>query len=151
MLFSSKKLAFQRQRQLFIDAYLKKDRPVWFALGSAWTGLDLSGQQYNIPAKDDYLLNDLIIPKVPFGLNTSMTGLSRNARWTTAKGVTVSFPTSSRNDAAFLFKQGVGRLIRREGVPQKHLWVLDSRIWLKNKKVYGVFQDILKPYSKGVV
>lgn len=150
MLFSSKKLAFQRQRQLFIDASLKKDRPVWFALGSAWTGLDLSGQQYNIPAKDDHLLSDLIIPKVPFGLNTSMTGLSRNTRWTNAKGITVSFPTSSRNDAAFLFKQGVGRLIRREGVPQKHLWVLDSRIWLKNKKVYGVFQDILKPYSKGV-
>lgn len=148
MMYHDRNIAFQQQKMNFINQSLKKKRPVWFALGNAWTGLDISGQHHDLPAKDDNLLTDLIIPRVPFGMNTSMTGLSRNRFQINLEGKLTVFPTSGRNDAAFLFKQGIGRLVRREGVPAKHLWVLDARIWLKSPKMYGVFQQILAPYAK---
>lgn len=147
MMFHDRGIAFQQQKMNFINQSLQNKRPVWFALGNAWTGLDISGHQYDLPAKEDNLLTDLIIPRVPFGLNTSMTGLSRNNFQVNEAGKLTVFPTSGRNDAAFLFKQGIGRLVRREGVPAKNLWVLDARIWLKDRKMYGVFQQILAPYK----
>ncbi len=147
MIFQDRHIPFSAQLKEFIDRSHAGDRPVWFALGNAWTGINISGQHLCIPADQDNILTDLVIPRVPFGMNSTMTGLYRNSRRKMQNGEYTPLPTSGRNDAAFLFKQGIGRLIRREGVPDKNLWILDGRIWKKSKKFYGVFQRILENYQ----
>lgn len=145
-IFQDKSIPFSVQLNKFLEMAKDGERPIWFALGNAWTGTDITGQHFGILAEQDNILSDLVIPRIPFGMNSTMTALTRNRRMKTENGYT-PLPLSGRNDAAFLFKQGVGRLVRREGVPNKNLWILDSRIWLGNKKFYGVFQRILKIYE----
>jgi Rad3-related DNA helicase len=46
--------------------------------------------------------------------------------------------------AAFQFRQGLGRLIRREGVTNRRLWLLDARMWRDDAPWYmAYFQNLL--------
>ncbi len=146
-IYQDGRLAFGSLVGMYMDQAAMGKRPVWFAMGPAWEGLDLSGEHKGIPAEQDNILSDLVILRIPFGLNKSLAGQMRNLSYKSG-GTYKSFPANSRTEAAFQFKQGVGRLVRREGVPPKHLWVLDGRIWTKNYSFYGVFQRILKYYKK---
>ena len=72
----------------------------------------------------DRLLTDLVLPRVPRGTEHSPIHQARRA-W---------MPTAEQDRAAFQFRQGIGHLIRREGVRDRRLWVLDGRIWEPSQK-----------------
>lgn len=104
-------------------------RPVWVGLGAAWTGIDLSDEQ--VEAADDAMLSDLVITRLPVGLNRSLTHERRHA--------IAGFKITSL-EGAWALRQGLGRLVRRPGVQGKNLWVLDARLSSKEPWV--------APYNK---
>ncbi len=100
-------------------------RPVWLGVGSAWTGIDLS--DYKAEPAQDRLLTDLVITRLPVGLNRTITHDRR---------VQIAGFRIIAQEALWMFRQGLGRLVRREGVQKRQLWVLDGRIdgsepWVK--------------------
>ena len=120
----------------FKQAYKEGRKTVWLATGSAWTGLDCSDT--SVSADKDLLLTDLVIPKVPFGVERSLAHLRRQK----------TLPTAERDRALFQFKQGVGRLIRRPGLLHRKLWILDSRInGVEKPWLYKPFQTLIAQYS----
>jgi CRISPR type IV-associated DEAD/DEAH-box helicase Csf4 len=92
-------------------------RPIWLATGGAWTGLDLTDDK--VPADKDQLLTDLIIPGIPFGLDQNTTHMDRLRRM----GFVAEIMVAQRK-----LRQGLGRLIRREGVQNRRIWMLDARV-----------------------
>lgn len=109
----------QEQKAQFLAMREQGEKALWFAVGAAWTGLDISGA--GAPLDDD-ILTDLIIPKIPFGANMSLSHSIR--RQSSFHGSTIeALETYMR------FKQGIGRLVRREGLrPNRRIWVLDGRL-----------------------
>ena len=99
------------------ELYRQGKRPVWIGVGSSWTGINLSDTA--VPAHEDFMLTDLVITRLPAGLNRTLTHERRHAL---AGFMLVAQETS------WHFRQGLGRLIRREGVLRRNLWVLDSRV-----------------------
>ena len=122
-------LSLQRQSEQFLTVNLAGSKPIWLAVGSAWTGLDIGGHEpmerllgrSKIPAEHDNVLTDLVIPRLPFGTNQSITHLKR-------RSMNPSMPWDLL-DAAFRYLQGLGRLVRRKGLPKnRRIWVLDGRM-----------------------
>lgn len=101
----------------FKTAHKSGRRPVWIGLGAAWTGINLSDSEVD-PAEDTMLTN-LVITRLPVGLNRSLTH-ERRVSIAGFKVVTL--------EAIWQLRQGLGRLVRRPGVQNRHLWVLDSRL-----------------------
>lgn len=93
-------------------------RPIWLATGTAWTGLDL--RDASVPATEDHLLTDVIIPRLPINPASSLHGNLRQRRMGLAM---------LRLEVALRLRQGMGRLVRAEGQPDRRLWVLDGRMW----------------------
>lgn len=127
-------------------------KPLWLATGAAWTGLDIGGHEpwqalfgEKIPADMDNVLTDLVIPRIPYGLNKSLT---HSHRVSARPGIPWEML-----DTMFRLKQGFGRLIRRMGLPDnRRLFLLDGRI--HEKAFAGVMAQInmlLKPYKREVV
>lgn len=113
------KQSVQEQLRRFAAA----ERPIWITVGGAWTGLDINGKDHGRadPATDN-LLTDLVIPRIPYGLNRTMSHYARTARERDSTPYEL-FDTTMR------FKQGVGRLIRRQGLPRnRRIFMLDARI-----------------------
>lgn len=109
--------------------------PIWLATGPAWTGLDL--QDASRPAEEDVLLTDLVIAKLPFGTNHSSVHNNR-----------ASYNFQAEVDRAALeFKQGLGRLVRRAGLQDRRIHLLDPRI-NSSSPHYTVFRMLLRPYYK---
>src|SRR3989344_1298446 len=102
-------------------AFREKSRmginPIAVATGGAWTGLDLSDN--DVEPKDDFLLTDLVITAIPFNTQRSFLHAQKVQR----VGMQVEI-----NYALRKFTQGVGRLIRRPGLQQRRLWILDGRL-----------------------
>lgn len=79
--------SLQRQSERFLQLTVEGKRPLWLAVGSAWTGLDIGGHEPlerllgspQIPAAQDNVLTDLVIPRLPFGTNQSITHLRRKS------------------------------------------------------------------------
>lgn len=119
-------LSVQRHRYLAHVHHGRK--PVWLAVGAAWTGLDVGGHQpwkalygAEIPETEDNVVTDLVIPRIPFGTNRTMTHLTRLERNSTVPWEIL--------DAVFRIKQGMGRLVRRGGLPaNRRIFILDGRI-----------------------
>lgn len=86
-------------------------RPVWLGLGAAWTGIDLSDESATDPA-DDTMLTDLVITRLPVGLNRTLTHERRIA--------IAGFSIVSL-EGVWQLRQGLGRLVRRPGVRNKNL------------------------------
>ncbi len=101
----------------FLRLGRKMARPVWLATGSAWTGLDLADRNASDPTRD-VLLTDLVITRIPFGTNKTAVHLARIKR--------LGFDVEAM-EAALRLKQGLGRLIRREGVTNRRIWMMDGR------------------------
>ena len=117
MLCHERGLSVASQKNAFIAARSQGIRPVWLASGSAWTGLDITDE--GRAAKADLLLTDLMILRVPIGLNRTSTQFTRRR----ALGYNaVLF------EAAFVLRQGLGRLMRRQGLTARRIWLLDGRI-----------------------
>lgn len=123
IIYSDGKSTFSQQRTAFMEEAKKGNKPIWLAVGGAWTGLDINGKDVGIDdALEDNILTDLVIPRIPFGLNKTITHemRRRNAYYGSIYEVL---------DTAMRFKQGLGRLVRREGLPHnRNIWFLDSRI-----------------------
>lgn len=109
---------FRRALAQFHDGYSRGVRMVWLATGPARTGLNLSSGP---EPKDDWLLTDVVIPRIPYGTERSAIHRARMAWMNSAE----------RDRAAFQLRQGIGRLIRREGVKNRRLWMLDGRLHRK--------------------
>ena len=87
------------------------------------------------PAKD-FLLTDLVIVRIPYGMNRTSTHIAREAWNPNAdfKG----------KEAILRLKQGLGRLMRQDGVTDRHIWFLDGRIKIngydaKNCRILGKY------------
>ncbi len=142
---------FSLSRNAFIKAYQEGGKPVLLALGPAWTGVDLSLP--GVPPEVDRLLTALVVSKLPVGLNDSNTMRARKLRMG-MHAVT--------QEALLTLKQGFGRLIRRSGVQDRHLWLLDGRVYdgqpwsQKNGKPYDMREltaatrRIVKTYQRVV-
>ena len=99
-------------------------RPVWVATGSAWTGLDLRDEI--AAAEDDRMLTDLVITRLPIMMANSVHATLRAQR----AGMSMM-----RLDTSFRLRQGIGRLVRAKGQPDRRLWICDGRPW-SSKKPY---------------
>jgi len=109
------------QKHRFIQLSQAGERPLWIALGGAWTGLDVNGAELGIKPEDDNLLTDLVIPRIPFSLNRAMTHIARMN--------SLSKVPWELLDTAMRFKQGIGRLVRREGLKNnRRIFILDGRV-----------------------
>lgn len=109
------------QRERFIRLYEQGCRPVWLTVGGAWRGLDLVDNRYGRDdAHKDLLLTDLIIPRLPIGMNQTLSHARRKE---------YSDPWLTEcNETMMYIKQGIGRLVRREGIIGcRRLYLLDSR------------------------
>lgn len=120
------RLVMQRDNERFADAqqrfealYRAGGKPVLLGVGTAWTGVDLADKLQSDP-KQDAMLTDLIIGCLPVGLNRSATMQARIDRMGT---------NPIEKEALMMLRQGLGRLIRREGVQDRHIWFLDGRLW----------------------
>lgn len=124
----------------FISKYLHGERPIWIAVGGAWTGLNLSLPE--ISPEQDNLLTDLVIPRMPFGTNKSITA--------EVKKLTSSKHLQLLGDASSTLKQGVGRLIRRPGLQSnRRLFFMDSRVYSKERKaVLNMLNTLFRAYEK---
>lgn len=112
-------------------------RPVWIGLGAAWTGIDLTDRACTDPAQDT-MLSDLVITRLPLGLNRTLTH-ERRLAIAGFKVVTA--------EALWHFRQGLGRLVRRPGVKNKKLWVLDCR-FRGDSPWTSSFRRLLDTYRK---
>lgn len=109
----------------FIDIYHSGEKPIWIAVGNCWTGLNLTDE--SIEPEKDNLVTDLIIPRTPYALNQSISAA--------AKGLTAARHIQALEEAGMTLKQGIGRLVRRPGIPHnRRLFFLDTRIYEKGKK-----------------
>lgn len=113
-------------KRQFMHATAAGNRPLLVAVGAAWTGLDLSSDALatingqTVSAGLDNVLTDLVIPNAPIGVNRTLTHQYRR-----------QFNGAAEIGAmAILLRQGIGRLVRREGLSRRsrRLHFLDARM-----------------------
>lgn len=134
-------LPLTQAKAAFVSASRAGMRPVWLATGGAGTGLDLRDMQViDVNAIQDRLLTDLVIPALPFGINRGSTQLARSD-W-------AGF-VSEKQEALRTFQQWLGRLVRREGLSDRNLWVMDGRIYQPSCRAWThEFLRIVQDYPK---
>jgi ATP-dependent DNA helicase DinG len=138
LLFQSKGVSIQAQRAQYEALYRQGIKPVWLAAGGgAWQGLDLRDATAENPALD-FLLTDLVILRPAFRQRSS-TDWYRQQR----RGFKVVLM-----EAALYLRQGAGRLIRREGLLQRRLWMLDGRLFTARQPRYQVLASVFRGYTK---
>lgn len=113
-------------RYAFFERTAEGRKPLLLGVGAAWTGLDISADGLHaltgvsLSPAEDRVLTDLIMPIAPIGTNRSLTHAWRREKTGTAAEIGAT---------SILFRQGIGRLVRRDGLPNnRRLHVLDSRI-----------------------
>lgn len=133
-----RKAKFSAAVNAFTLAHSNGVKPIMIGLGPAWTGLNLS-QDVSDPKKDT-LLMDLVIACSPIGLNQTATMLRRIEQTNTS---------AIAKEGLLILKQGLGRLIRRDGVEGRRIWILDGRIWSDNwlKQFTGPAKRLLGKYK----
>jgi CRISPR type IV-associated DEAD/DEAH-box helicase Csf4 len=97
---------------------------VLVGVGACWTGLDLSDPDPSIPPERDQIITDLVIPRLPIGTNRTLTHLARKRR---LDGIGGRSQKAEMIATAVTLRQGVGRLVRRQGVTGRVLHMLDGR------------------------
>lgn len=123
--------------KLFNERRIAGGKPLWIATGPAWTGLSLDAP-HGVEPFEDYHLSTLVLLRLPFNLNRTSTQIVRQSR--------IGFQASS-SEALLLVRQGLGRLIRREGLRDRSIYVLDGRIWSKTSNpAYAPFRALLARY-----
>lgn len=129
-------LSLTRQRESFQTVYAAHGKALWFAVGGAWTGLDLSLPE--LTASEDGLLTDVVIARLPFGVNRTFTHEGRVARLGFAEEVQAML---------LMLKQGIGRLVRRDGLPaNRAIWLLDGRLLRGETKYSGAVRRLFDGY-----
>lgn len=138
LIIADREVGAKIQRDRFVNSYHAGNKPIWVAVGGSWTGLDLSD---NCEPGQDNLLTDLIIPRYPVGANRSITHAYRKARL----GWHIEL-----NDTMLFLRQGLGRLVRREGIPNnRRIWLLDTRMYVdKQNPLKGMISRLLDAYQR---
>lgn len=135
---------FASMEQDFRQAHAQGLRPVMLALGSAWTGVDLKDDSART-GEADTLLTDLVIARMPIGLNGSTSMKRRIERMGMHPIV---------QEALLTLKQGMGRLIRRQDNPRhRRLWLMDGRAfngkkWPGMEPLLGAVRRQVKEYER---
>lgn len=126
LLEQTPEVSLDTARRRFLEAVANGERPCLLGVGGAWTGLDLSADALHshlgitLSASEDRVLTDLIIPIAPIGVNRSLTQEWRREK----SGIVAEIGAT-----AIVMRQGIGRLVRRMGLPpNRRLHFLDSRI-----------------------
>jgi len=107
---------FRRSLSQFLEARKRSEKVIWLAAGPAWVGMDIVDR--SLPPHEDFLFTDLVIPRIPYG---TLHSTAHHARMEWMK-------TAERDRAAMQFRQGAGRLMRREGLLKRRLIFLDGRV-----------------------
>lgn len=127
-LFKSKRTqSLVSQVAEFKKSYLAGLRPIWIAISSAGTGVDITDKQ----AKpiDDQMLSHLVVTRLPFS------PANKNSNY-----------MKTIEDGLVDFKQILGRLVRRPDRKNMHLHVLDARARVE-VGAYRRFKFILDKYD----
>ena len=132
--------SMSRLKELFKQKAREGSRPIWLATGPAWTGLDLRDELADDPTEDN-ILTDLIILRLPFKQNRSVIHEARVKKL----GINQEFLQT-----AFLLRQGIGRLVRRQGLLNRRLWFLDGRVEKKGAG-YRTITAVLRLYPNQVL
>ena len=119
---ASQRAGVAEQRRTFVEMRQSGNKALWVGVGAAWTGVDVNGADFGIEdPSEDNLLTDLVIGRLPFGVNRSMTHKTRVERNTSVPWELL--------ETAMRFKQGIGRLVRRPGLARnRRIFVLDGRL-----------------------
>jgi CRISPR type IV-associated DEAD/DEAH-box helicase Csf4 len=133
---------FQGFKNDFCRLHAKGLRPILLGVGVAWTGVDFSDS--GVVATEDFLLTDLIITRLPVSLNQSLSMQQR------ISGMGL-YPLI--NEALLTLKQGLGRLVRRDGVQDRHIWFLDGRAhpsftWQGMQRLTAGARRMLRDYRR---
>jgi CRISPR type IV-associated DEAD/DEAH-box helicase Csf4 len=128
MVRASPKHSMRTQTQMFLRLSHSGLKPLWLAVGSAWTGVDIGGHDpwaelfgAPIKAEADNVLTDLVITRLPYGTNQSLSHLIRMR-------TSPSMPWDLL-DASLRLKQALGRLVRRANLPKnRRIFLLDARV-----------------------
>ena len=130
-------------RTLFKQKHAEGIQPVWLALGSAWTGLNLKEDNENI---EDTLFTDLVITCCPLNNNRSNTMLAR---------IEARSMNPIIKEALMTLKQGLGRLMRNEKQQGRKIWFLDGRIyhgtWKGMEEMQKSTIKLLLQYKKVII
>lgn len=131
---------FDFSKTEFVEKHQSGLRPILLGLGIAWTGIDMTDKTIPEPHPElDMLLTDLVIVRAPIGLNRTNSMASRIERNGT-------YPIEK--EALLLLKQGLGRLIRKDGVIDRHIWIMDGRLWLDWKGMENFTASARKLFAK---
>lgn len=131
---------FAASEARFRALHQEKMRPILLGLGVAWTGVDLTDKA--VPESEDYLLTDLIIGCLPVGLNRSSTMAAR---------VETQGLNPIIKEALMILRQGIGRPVRSENAKEKHIWIMDGRLWTEWPGMAPLQKSarrVLEKYSK---
>lgn len=135
-------VSLEAARMTFLRAIADGRRPCLLAVGSAWTGLDLSGDGLGallgrrIQPHEDNILTDLIIPTAPIGTDRSLPQAWRREQMGLMADI---------GSASITLRQGLGRLVRREGLPpNRKIHFLDSRVHTP------AWNGILRPVTRSL-
>lgn len=104
-------------RAKYVAAARSGMRPIWFAQGPAWTGLDLP----------DDTIDTLFVTRLPY---------PRPDADDTSGARTSSYGAAQMSTMMMTLKQGIGRLVRIRGARPKRVVVLDGRV-LTSKSAKG--------------
>jgi CRISPR type IV-associated DEAD/DEAH-box helicase Csf4 len=114
--------------ELYRSTYLNNIPVIWFTTGSSWVGLDMTDHDSS-PEKDN-LIETLIITKAPF-----------QSQIPNGKNDAETFYWFKYLQSTMVkFRQGLGRLVRREGRENMHILYLDA---LYNKRSRKIFKQYL--------
>jgi CRISPR type IV-associated DEAD/DEAH-box helicase Csf4 len=147
LVLANGELTLAKQKELFLALTKKGQKPLWLGLGGAWTGLDVNGSHIGLASNEigqmDNVITDLVIPKIPFGLNMSISHTER-------KKVSYNSAKVEILDTTIRLKQGLGRLVRLEGQPfNRRIFLLDARIHDQKRKGYfSSINQIINTYPR---
>jgi hypothetical protein len=138
------RVSVRSQSQEFLTHSHQGRKPLWLGVGSAWTGVDIGGHDpwkalFGTPLKPEHdnVLTDLVIPRLPYGTNQSLSHL-----WRIRNNPNVPWDLL---DASLRFKQALGRLVRRDGLAaNRRIFVLDARMGDPD------FKPRLVPFTKSL-
>ena len=124
---------FQLAEDRFRSLHRLHRRPVLIGTGVAWTGVDLTDK--SVAPDKDSLLTDLVIACLPIGLNRTTSAYHRFQ----TMGI-----ESLAKETLLILRQGLGRLVRHPQAKDKHIWVLDGRIFSGEWPHFQRFQKVVR-------
>ena len=141
-------ITLDEQKAQFVALTKMGERPLWITLGNAWVGLDINGKSIGLKLDEiserDNVLTDLIIAKIPFGANRSLTHQVRMIR-NQHRSSDIELMNTM-----MLLKQGFGRLVRLENQPKnRRIHLLDGRLNHPQYKGYlSMVRALIDTYPK---